>query len=239
MSAKARKAAPKAKPAGAAPGVAAVLHELERNGSKQYFADMSARYGIVTKAKAYGVPVVMLRAMAKTIGRDHALADALWRTGVHDARMLATMIGDPALVTPALMDRWAKDFDNWGIVDTACFGFFDQSPHAFRQIEKWAKAKDEFVKRGAFALIASAALHRKELTDEPFLKCLPIIEAGAADGRNFVKKGVSWGLRGIGKRRSAKLRAAALAAARRLAASEDAPSRWVGKDALRDLERKA
>ncbi len=226
----------KAKSAGPRPSVAAVLRDLERNGSRRYFADMSARYGIVTRAKAFGVPVVVLRQMAKSIGRDHDLADALWRTGVHDARMLATMIGDPARVTPALMDRWAKDFDNWGIVDTACFSLFDHSPHAFKQIEKWAKAKDEFVKRAAFALVASAALHRKELSDEPFLECMPIIEAGASDGRNFVKKGVSWALRGIGKRKSAKLKAAALAVARRLAASEDAPSRWVGKDALRDLE---
>lgn len=237
MTAKAKKAAAKKKRADSPPSAAAILRDLERNGSKQYFADMSARYGIVTKAKAYGVPVVTLRRMAKSIGRDHVLADELWRTGVHDARMLATMIGDPALVTPALMDRWAKDFDNWGIVDTACFTLFDHSPHAFKQIAKWAEAKDEFVKRAAFALIASAALHRKVLPDEPFLKCLPIIEIGATDGRNFVKKGVSWGLRAIGKRKGVKMRAAALAVARRLAASEDAPSRWVGKDALRDLEK--
>ncbi|HCK83006.1 MAG TPA: DNA alkylation repair enzyme [Hyphomonadaceae bacterium] len=237
MAAKAKKAAAKKKRADSPPSAAAILRDLERNGSKQYFADMSARYGIVTKAKAYGVPVVTLRRMAKSIGRNHDLADALWRTGVHDARMLATMIGDPALVTPALMDRWAKDFDNWGIVDTACFTLFDHSPHAFKQIAKWAEAKDEFVKRAAFALIASAALHRKVLPDEPFLKCLPIIEIGATDGRNFVKKGVSWGLRAIGKRKGVKMRAAALAVARRLAASEDAPSRWVGKDALRDLEK--
>lgn len=233
MAAKAKKAVAKSKKP--KPSVAAILRDLERNGFKQYFADMSARYGIVTKAKTYGVPVVMLRRLAKTIGRDHDLADALWRTGVHDARMLATMIGDPALVTPALMGRWARDFDNWGIVDTACFGFFDHSPHAFKQIEKWAKAKEEFTKRAAFALIASAALHRKELPDEPFLKCLPIIEDGARDGRNFVKKGVSWGLRAIGKRKSAKLKAAALSMAQRLAIADDAPSRWVGKDALRDL----
>lgn len=237
MAAKAKKAAAKAGRADRPPSVATILRDLQRNGSKQYFADMSARYGIVTNAKAYGVPVVTLRRMAKAIGRNHTLADALWRTGVHDARMLATMIGDPALVTPVLMDRWAKDFDNWGIVDTACFGFFDRSPHAFKQIQKWAKAKDEFIKRAAFALIASAALHRKELSDEPFLKCLPLIETGATDGRNFVKKGVSWGLRAIGKRKSVKLNAAALAVARRLAASDDAPSRWVGKDALRDLEK--
>ena len=215
--------------------LAAILRELERKGSKQYFADMSARYGIVTKAKAYGVPVATLRAMANSLGRDHDLAEALWASGVHDARMLATMVGDPARLTPAQMSRWAKDFDNWGIVDTACFGYFDQSPDAFKQIEKWAKAKDEFVKRAAFALLASVALHRKELGDEPFLKCMSVVEAGAADGRNFVKKGVSWALRAIGKRKSARLKAAALAVAERLANAEDAPSRWVGKDALRDL----
>ncbi len=229
----AARAAP-AKKAGAkpAPGVDAVLAELKRNGSKQYKADMAARYGIVTRAEVYGTTVATLRAMAKRIGHDHGLAEALWRTGVHDARMLATMVDDPALVTPAQMERWARDFDNWGIVDTACFHYWDRTPHAFKQIEKWSKAKDEFVKRTAFALLASCALHKRG-TDEQFMRGLELIEREAADPRNFVKKGVNWALRSIGGKTSPQLRAAARALARRLAESEDATERWVGRDALK------
>ena len=235
MATKKKIAAKKAPAKAAAPktlGVDAILRDLKRAGSPQYKADMATRYGIVTKAEVHGVPVGKLRAMAKEIGRDHALAEQLWRTGVHDARMLATMVDDPALVTPAQMEGWAKDFDNWGIVDTACFHYWDLTPHAFKQIEKWAKAKDEFVKRAAFALLASCALHKRG-TDEDFLRGLELIERQASDPRNFVKKGVNWALRAIGGKQIPKLRAAARALAKRLADSEDATERWVGKDALR------
>ena len=238
MAAKTKRAAPKKAPAKqpAAPSLEAILAELKRNASKQYRADMSARYGIVTKAEVYGTPVAKLRLMAKSIGRDHALAEKLWRTGVHDARMLATMVGDPAEVTLAEMDRWAKDFDNWGIVDTACFHYWDRTPHAFKQIEKWSKAKDEYVKRTAFALLASCAVHKRG-TDEQFLRGLELIEREASDPRNFVKKAVNWALRAIGGKQSPKLRAAARALAKRLSESEDATERWNGKDALRAFAR--
>lgn len=219
-------------PAAKSRGVDDTLRELARNASKQFRADMGARYGIVTEAIVYGTPVAKLKLIAKAIGQDRALAEALWRSGVHDARMLATMIDDAAQVTPAQMDRWAKDFDNWGIVDTVCFNLFDRSPHAFKQIEKWAKAKDEFVKRAAFALLASCALHSQG-SDADHLRGLKLIEREANDPRNFVKKGANWALRAIGGKKSPKLRAAARALANELAGSEDATQRWNGKDALR------
>jgi 3-methyladenine DNA glycosylase AlkD/uncharacterized protein YdhG (YjbR/CyaY superfamily) len=223
----------RAKPAQAkGPDVMDVLRKLQRDASSRYRADMSARYGIVTEAIVYGTPVAKLRAMAKELGRDHDLAGALWRTGVHDARMLATMIDDPARVSTAQMDRWSKDFDNWGIVDTACFTLFDRTPHAFKQIEKWARAKNEFVKRAAFALLASCALHGHG-SEEDCMRGLKLIEREASDPRNFVKKGVNWALRAIGGKKNAKLRAAARELARRLAASDDPTERWNGKDALR------
>jgi len=216
----------------------AVLAELKRNGSAAYKADMSKRYGIVTKAPVYGVPVGVLRKMAKRIGYDHALAEELWKSGVHDARMLATMVDDPVQVTAAQMDRWIKDCDNWAIVDTACFHYWDRSPHAFKQIEKWAKAKPEFIKRGAFALLASAALH-KTISDEQCLRGLELIEANANDPRNFVKKSVNWALRGIGGKKSPKCRAAARELAEQLSVSEDATERWVGRDAMRAFDKHA
>jgi 3-methyladenine DNA glycosylase AlkD len=218
------------------PDVTTVLRELERNASRKYRADMGVRYGIVTNATVYGTPVARLRQIARKIGPDRALAEALWRTGVHDARMLATMINDPARVTPAQMDRWAKHFDNWAIVDTACFNLFDRSPHAFRQIGKWARAKDEFVKRAAFALLASCALHGHG-SEAEHQRGLALIERAAGDPRNFVKKGVNWALRAIGGKKSPCLRSAARELAKQLAASSDATERWIGRDAMKAFDK--
>jgi 3-methyladenine DNA glycosylase AlkD len=209
-----------------------ILNQLKRAASPGYKTDMAKRYGMVTRAAVYGVPVATLRAMAKSIGYDHDLAEKLWATGVHDARMLATMVDDPAVVTPAQMERWVKDMDNWGIVDTACFHYWDRTPHAHKQIEKWSKAKGEFAKRAAFALLASCAVH-KQGSDEQFLRGLQLIEREASDARNFVKKAANWALRAIGSKRSPKLRAAARTLAKRLAESDDATERWNGRDALR------
>ena len=215
-----------------APTADEVLVELRKNASAKFRADMSTRYGIVTKAEAYGTPVAALKKIAKKIGRDHALAEALWQTGVHDARMLATMIDDPEQVTRAQMKRWAKGFDNWGIVDTACFHLFDRSPHPFAQIERWASAKDEMVKRAAFALLASCALHGIG-TDADHLRGLGWIESAASDDRNFVKKGVNWAFRAIAQKKSPTLRAAARSLAEKLTASDDATARWQGRSVLK------
>jgi 3-methyladenine DNA glycosylase AlkD len=166
------------------------------------------------------------------------LALALWDSGWHEARALASFLDEPARVTPAQMDVWARSFCNWADCDTACFHLFDKTPHAFKKIEQWSKRREEFVKRAAFALLASAALHDKNAPDAKFLKCLPLIEAAAGDERNFVKKGVNWALRAVGERSTA-LNRAATEVAERLAASGDASARWVGKDALRQLKRPA
>jgi 3-methyladenine DNA glycosylase AlkD len=152
--------------------------------------------------------------------------------------MLTSFVDEPARVTPAQMDRWCRDFDNWGICDTVCFHLFDRTPYAFDKVVLWSTRRDEFVKRAAFALLASVALHDKRADDSRFVRCLPLIEAAATDERNFVKKGVSWALRAVG-RRNAALNVAAVAAARRLSASPEAAAQWVGKDALRELTRLA
>jgi 3-methyladenine DNA glycosylase AlkD len=212
--------------------VEAVLRELKRHASAKFRADMSARYGIVTKDETFGTPMAKIKAIAKPLGKDHAFAEALWRTGVYEARILVSMVGEPERLTPAQMDRWAKDFDNWGVVDTLCFNLFDRSPHAFSQIRKWARAKDEYVRRGAFALLACTALHGHG-EDADFLEALALVERASTDDRNFVKKGVSWALRAIGGKKSPKLRAAARELAGELSRSADRTARWIGKDALR------
>jgi 3-methyladenine DNA glycosylase AlkD len=194
-----------------------------------------ARYGLVA-AKVFGVSVGNVQALAKQIGRDHDLALALWDTEWYEARLLTAFVDDPARVTSSQMDRWARDFENWGDCDTVCMHLFDKTPYAWKKVELWSKRKDEFVKRAAFALLASLALHDRDAKDATFLKGLKTIRAGANDERNFVKKGVNWALRSIGHRNSA-LHAAAIAEAEHLAESRDSTERWVGKDALRDLMR--
>ena len=162
--------------------------------STKHDLDNLKRFGI-TAAKAFGVSMANIQKVAKPLGRSHALAEALWKTGWYEARMLSSLVDEPERVTPAQMDRWCRDFDNWGICDTVCFKLFDRTPHALAKVTKWSASKEEFVRRAAFALLASLALHDKTSPDASFLKTLPMIERAATDGRNFVKKGVSWALR--------------------------------------------
>lgn len=214
--------------------VSATMASLERHADKKV-RDGMARYAIPSD-KALGISVGTMRTLGKELGPDHELALALWKIDVYEARMMAVFVADPAELTAAQMERWCKDFDNWALCDTACFQLFDRTPHAFDKIEAWAERKPEFEKRAAFALLASLAGHDKRSEDEVYARYFRLIEAGAEDPRNFVKKAVSWALRRIGTR-SPSLRKQALAVAQRLAKSENAAARWVGKDAVRDLSR--
>ena len=197
--------------------------------------DSMARYAIPSD-HAYGVAMRDIKALGKTLGRNHALAVALWDTGVYEARMLTSFVADPEQLTPGQMDRWCRDFDNWAFCDAMCFNLFDRSPHAWDMVAEWSSRPEEFEKRTAFALLWSLTVHDKRAGDEPFLQGLALIEREAGDERNFVKKAVNMALRAIGKR-NPTLRSAAVAVARRLASSEDATARWVGKDALRELTK--
>ena len=208
-----------------------VLAQLRSHASAKTLAEMGPRYGLVVD-QAMGVPMARMQAHAGPLGRDHAQAAALWETGWYEARMVACMIDDPAHVTTAQMDAWRADFDHWGIVDTVCFKLFDQVPFAHAKAAEWAALNDEFGRRAGFALLACCALHGNG-SDADFLRGLALIEAGATDPRNFVKKGVNWALRAIGGKKSPPLRAAARYLAAKLAAASDKTARWNGKDALR------
>jgi len=209
-----------------------VLAWLKQQGTRRTLNEM-ARYGIVAQ-RAFGVPMGTLLAMKKRLGTDHALAIALWESGWYEARLLAAQLGDPQRVTARQMNAWAASFENWADCDTVCFKLWDRTPLAWEKARQWSTSPREFVKRGGFVLMACLALHDKAAPDKRFLAFLPLIEKGASDERNFVKKGVNWALRSIGGR-SRALHASALAVARRLAQSENAAPRWVGKDALRQL----
>ncbi len=230
----AKKPAAKAAPRSLEQQVQAALASLEQMSTARDLANL-ARFGI-TASNALGVSMANVQRLAKRLGKSHELAAALWATNCYEARLLTCFVDEPARVTPAQMDRFCRELDNWAICDTLCFHLFDRTPHAWAKVAEWSEKKGEMERRAAFALLASLAGHDKAVGDEPFVESLRLIERAAADDRNFVKKAVSWALRRIGGR-SAALNVAAVALARRLAAAPEPAPRWLGKTALKDLTR--
>jgi 3-methyladenine DNA glycosylase AlkD len=209
-----------------------VLSVLKNLGNPRNVEGM-ARFGI-KPAVALGVPKPVLRELAKDLGKDHDLAQELWRSGVHEAMALASMIDDPAKVTEAQMETWTNDFDNWDICDQCCLNLFWKTAFAYEKAEEWSANGEEFVKRAGFVLMASLAIHDKKASDSKFKRFLSSIERGAADDRNFARKAVNWALRQIGKR-NARLRQKAIETALELQQAESKSARWIGSDALREL----
>jgi len=193
-----------------------------------------ARFGI-NPAGTLGVPVTDLRRLAKEIGRDHDLAQRLWRSGIHEGKILASLIDVPDLVPEEQMEEWACSFDSWDVCDVCCNNLFRLTGRAHAKALEWSGRGEEFVKRAGFVLMAVLAVHDKKGGDDAFLGFLSIVEREACDGRNFVMKAVNWALRQIGKR-NRNLNAAAVETARRLLDQGTGPARWIARDALRELQ---
>jgi 3-methyladenine DNA glycosylase AlkD len=209
-----------------------ILAALRAQANPKNVAGM-ARYGISTKG-TLGVPAAEIRRLAKQARRSHELAAELWASGIHEARILATIVEEPARVTRRQMNQWARDFDSWDVCDQACQNLFRYTPLAWTMAVGWADARSEFVRRAAFALMASLAVKAKQTPDEDFEALLPLIAGAATDERNLVKKAVNWALRAIGKR-NPQLRSAAIAAAEKIHAIDSPAARWIASDALREL----
>lgn len=216
--------------------VARVVADLRRLGTKRNVEGM-ARYGIRAK-KVFGVSKPKLDALAKKIGKNHALGLELWSTGIQDAKILAGLISEPRKVTGAQMELWVRDFDNWDSCDGTCCHLFVFADAAWEKAFAWTKRKDEFQKRGGFALAAYLAYRDNTTADSKYLKFLKVIEREAGDERNFVRKAVNWALRNIGKR-NLELNRAAIATAKRLRGTELRAARWIAADALRELQGEA
>jgi 3-methyladenine DNA glycosylase AlkD len=210
-----------------------ILRTLKSLANPANVAGM-ARYGISPKG-TLGVNIPTLRNMAKEIGADHTLARELWKSGIHEARLLAGFVDNPEVVTEKQMERWVRDFDSWDTCDLVCSNLFDQTPFAYAKAVEWTRREEPFVKRAGFVLMAALSVHDKEAGDGVFLKFLPIIKREAHDERNFVKKAVNWALRQIGKRNK-KLNAAAIRAAREIRALNSRSARWIAADAIRELK---
>ncbi len=210
-----------------------VVDRLRSMGDPKAVEGM-ARFGIQS-SNSFGVSVPKLRTLAREVGRDHLLALKLWETGLHDARLLATMVDIPEEVTVDQMDKWVRDFDSWDVVDGSCGNLFDKTPFAVSKAKEWCKRDEEFVKRAGFVLMAELAVHDKEAKDKVFLDFLPLIIGGASDRRNFVKKAVNWALRQIGKR-NLRVNKAAISTALKIQKMESGAAKWVASDALRELK---
>ncbi|MEX2116760.1 MAG: DNA alkylation repair protein [Bacteroidota bacterium] len=212
-----------------------LLRRLKSLGSRRNIEGM-ARFGI-TSRRVFGVGTVPLRTLGKRIGRNHALAQRLWRSGYLEARILAALIEDPALVTSRQMDRWAQDFDNWAVCDGCCSIVFDKTPFAYSKAGTWSHSSREFVKRAGYVMMAVLAVHDKRASDAVFLKFFPHIRRGATDNRNFVKKAVNWALRQIGKR-NRNLNTHTLRLAASIRQIDSPAARWIAADAIRELRSK-
>ncbi|HWR26863.1 MAG TPA: DNA alkylation repair protein [Candidatus Thermoplasmatota archaeon] len=191
------------------------------------------RYGI-NQHNNLGISIYILRPLAKQIGINHALALKLWDSKIHDARLLACFIDDPQQVTSEQMDAWAEDFDSWDICDQACTNLFDRCPLAYDKVFQWADKEKEFVRRGAFSLIAGLTVHDKTATDHDFEDFLPLCITYSTDERNYVKKAVNWALRNIGKR-NLSLNKKALKTAEEIKNINSKSARWIAADAIREL----
>jgi 3-methyladenine DNA glycosylase AlkD len=209
-----------------------VMDELRQRGNLKAVAGM-ARFGIQT-SKALGISIPQLRDIAKRLRTNHELARKLWKTGIHEARILASMIDDPEKVSEEQMERWAADFYSWDVVDGCCENLFDKTEFAIRKAHEWSKRKEEYIKRAGFVLMAEMAVHDKKASDKTFLDFLPVIVRESSDERNFVKKAVDWALRQIGKR-NAILNVAAIKTSIDIRDSDSKSAKWIAADALREL----
>jgi 3-methyladenine DNA glycosylase AlkD len=213
-----------------------LLKHLKSLSRPESLAGMS-RFGINTK-NAYGVSVPELRKIARKVGKNHLLAQQLWASGIHDARILAGMVDEPEKVTEKQMECWVKDFDSWDVCDGCCNNLFHKTSFAHAKAAQWSRRREEFVKRAGFTLMAVLAVHDKAAQDATFQRFFPLIQRGATDPRNFVKKAVNWALRQIGKR-NRSLNEAAVQAARKIPTLDSKSAKWIAADALRELTSEA
>jgi 3-methyladenine DNA glycosylase AlkD len=196
-----------------------------------------ARFGI-NPDNTYGVSIPNLRKIAKQGGKDHLLAQRLWSSGIHEARILAGMIDVPEVVTEKQMEQWVKEFDSWDVCDQVCMNLFEDTPFAYKKAVAWSKRKEEFIKRAGFVMMARLAVSDKKADDKQFEKFRPVIKRESKDERNFVKKAVNWALRQIGKRNN-RLNKKAIETAKEIAKIDSKTARWVAADALRELKSEA
>ena len=212
-----------------------VIDLLKQQSNPSHLEGMK-RYGI-DNSKALGVSMPQVRKLAKEIKKDHALAQELWDSGIHECRILASMVDDPKLVTPQQMDSWVAEFASWDVCDQVCGNLFDRTPFAIDKALEYSLSEAEYIKRAGFVLMAELAVHNKKADDIEFIQFFPVMEREAWDDRNFVKKAVNWALRQIGKR-NRNLHQLAIGTAKRIEQQDSKAAKWIAKNALTELENR-
>lgn len=213
-----------------------ILAELRQHSNPDNVKGM-ARFGI-DSSDALGVSMPLIRGIAKQIKKNSPLAQELWQTGIHEARILACLLMDPKDATNEILEGWVRDFASWDVCDQCCLNLFRKISFAYEKVWEWSERDEEYVKRAGFVLLATLAVHDKKAPDSRFEEFFPLIAREAHDSRNFVKKAVNWALREIGKRNS-NLNAKVLDFAQELIQRPEASARWIGRDAIRDITSEA
>ena len=211
-----------------------ILKEMKKVSSAK--AKAAKEYFGISTGTSYGLTTPQSKAIAKKIGKNHALALELWKTKVHEACHIASLIADPLQTDERLMEKWLKDFNSWDIVDGTCTYLFRKHPLAYEKALEWSSREKEFEKRAGFTMMANLAVHDKKASDKMMEQFFEPILRESSDERNFVRKAVNWALRQIGKRNE-RLCRKAIAVAKQMQKKGDASSRWIAADALRELER--
>lgn len=191
------------------------------------------RFGINPKG-TLGISTVILRKMAKEIGKDQKLSLKLWDSKIHEAKLLAVFIGEANRVTEKQMNKWVKDINSWDICDQACGNLFDKTPFVYKKVFEYVKRKEEFVRRTGFVLMATLSVHDKKAENKQLEKFFPLIKKYSTDERNFVKKAVNWALRQIGKR-NLILNKKAIRISKEIQKIDSKSARWIANDAMREL----
>lgn len=212
-----------------------IISELKRQSNPDNVKGMK-RFGISVKG-TLGVPIPALRQLAKRVGRNHEIAEKLWSSGIHEARILASMVDEPEEVTEKQLDRWANDFYSWDVCDQCCSNLFSRTRYAYEKCTEWSRSDKEFVKRAGYALMAALTVHDRKTEDTEFVKFFPLIKSGAIDERNFVKKAINWALRQIGKRNK-RLNKLSIEVAKEISRINSRSAKWIASDALRELTNK-
>ena len=212
-----------------------IISDLEKLGNPKALAGMQ-RFGIKFK-KSFGVPIPVLRKLSKEIKTDHELALKLWKTDIHDAKILATMIADSEQMTNEIIESWVKDFYSWDICDQCCKNIFKNTRFAYQKAIEWTSRNEEFVKRAGFVMMVELAVHNRNADNKYFEPFFPIIIRESIDSRNFVRKAVNWSLRQIGKR-NYDLAIRAIEVANEIYKIDSKTAKWIASDAIRELKNK-
>ncbi|MCA2511041.1 MAG: DNA alkylation repair protein [Microcystis sp. M54BS1] len=210
-----------------------IIDDLKKYSSKSYKNNVS-KQGI-QNVNALGVPIPIIRKLAKQVGRQHELALKLWYVGYHEGQLLATLVVQPEKMTDQLIEDWLSSVISWDLCDHLCNNLFRHLPICIEKISQWASDEREFFRRAAFSLIANLAVHQREITEEQINLYLCLSKNHAGDPRNYVKKAISWALRELGKR-DLQTRQKAITLATELCKDSSPAGRWVGKDVLKELE---